>query len=252
MSAAASTCRVCASGTLVDVEIRRSLGGRQVRIAFCRECQVIVNKDSDPSETLQREGSRSFYGLTDEQIAALPRSLVDSASLVRSLLPEGWTRLDGRVFLEFGAGRGLMPIAAAHLGFARAYGVDLNLETFEQVRRHLPVPGQVRMCGELEQITEPVDLVVLWHTLEHIPEPRPLLRRLVEQMRPGGWIVVQVPQYCPQYICETHHYFYTEPSLTRVLADAGCEPQRVSYDLDNAFIAAWARKPGSVTAPQPR
>ena len=82
------------------MEIRRSIGGRQVRIALCRQCLVIVNTDSDRSEELQREGSRSFYGLSDEQIAALPQSLVDSAGLVRSLLPEGWTGLSERVFLE--------------------------------------------------------------------------------------------------------------------------------------------------------
>ncbi|HHN73988.1 MAG TPA: class I SAM-dependent methyltransferase [Acidobacteria bacterium] len=246
-------CPVCTAGALKDLELRRSLSGRQVRIALCPECLVLVNTDSDRSERLQQEGSRSFYGLSPEQIAELPRALVDAANLVRSLLPAGWTDLREKTFLEFGSGRGLLPIAAAHLGFARSWGVDLNLETFEQVSRHLPVPGSVRMVRELDVVEGAVDLVVLWHTLEHIPRPAVLLRRLAERTRVEGWIVVQVPQYCPEYICETHHHFYTEPALTRVLEAAGYAPERVAYDLDNAFIAAWARRtPRGAASPSGR
>ena len=37
------------------------------------------------------------------------------------------------------------------------------------------------------------DLIVLWHTLEHVPEPASMLRSFHQWLKPGGQVLIQVP-----------------------------------------------------------
>ena len=37
------------------------------------------------------------------------------------------------------------------------------------------------------------DVITFWHVLEHLPDPRRVLRRVRELLRPGGWLIVSLP-----------------------------------------------------------
>lgn len=78
----------------------------------------------------------------------------------------------------------------------------------------------------------PFDLVTLWHVLEHAYEPRPFLARLRELTRPGGALVVEVPDHAslPRrlqggswigYDAPRHGAAYEPETLRRLLAETG-------------------------------
>jgi SAM-dependent methyltransferase len=71
--------------------------------------------------------------------------------------------------------------------------------------------------------------VLLMEVLEHVPEPRRLLRECARVLAPGGHLCLTAPQY---HITHNHpgdYYRYTRQGLETLCADAGLR-----------VVAAWA------------
>ncbi len=97
------------------------------------------------------------------------------------------------VLVEVGAGTGEFARVAQDAGFdtyavepsgwavghARELGVPIHEGTLDQwVDAH---PGLL------------ADVVAMWHVLEHVPDPRALLRQAASMTRPGGLVMLEVP-----------------------------------------------------------
>jgi 2-polyprenyl-3-methyl-5-hydroxy-6-metoxy-1,4-benzoquinol methylase len=108
----------------------------------------------------------------------------DRARLV-SGLPRG-----GRV-LEVGAGDGRL-VARMREGGLDAWGIDPSPAACAAAAR---VGIEVRNAGVGEAEVAPAsqDAVVLWHSLEHLDEPAAAITRIEGWLRPGGALVVAVP-----------------------------------------------------------
>jgi SAM-dependent methyltransferase len=88
----------------------------------------------------------------------------------------------GARVLEVGAGDGAFVAALRRRGVA-AEGVD-------------PYGGPAGTRARLEDLELPsgeLDAIVLWHVLEHLDEPEAALAQLVPALRPGGRLLVAVP-----------------------------------------------------------
>ena len=93
--------------------------------------------------------------------------------------------------LDVGCARGGFLLAARDAGFevrgvepsdaaaavARAQGLDVVTGTLDDLP---PAPGSL-------------DVASLWHVLEHIPEPMAAMTRLRAELRPGGHMLIEVP-----------------------------------------------------------
>lgn len=95
--------------------------------------------------------------------------------------------IENLAILDFGCGAGGFLSRARGIA-SRVCGVEIEsrLASFfkEQaldVRQHI------------DEFDESFDLVTLFHVLEHFPEPVALLRKLTEKLKPGGRIIVEVP-----------------------------------------------------------
>lgn len=90
------------------------------------------------------------------------------------------------VLLDVGAGRGRFVTAARGAGWA-AGGL-------EPAPRGAPAPG-VQPSGLEEADVAPgsLDAVTLWHVLEHLDDPGTALERVAGWLRPGGLLVIGVP-----------------------------------------------------------
>jgi SAM-dependent methyltransferase len=89
----------------------------------------------------------------------------------------------GATLLEIGAGDGRFVAAARRRGLL-AEGIDPAAR--DGIVRRLPL-------DELEPEPESLDAIVLWHVLEHLDDPAGALQRLVPALRPGGRLLVAVP-----------------------------------------------------------
>lgn len=98
-----------------------------------------------------------------------------------------------------------------------------------------------------------VDAVCLWHTLEHIPDPADLLRNLLAALRPGGVLVIEIPNGASLLAKrsgsdwfalepEVHVAQWTPTALGAVLASCGYAVDRVYTVPFLTYVAGWRRR----------
>jgi 2-polyprenyl-3-methyl-5-hydroxy-6-metoxy-1,4-benzoquinol methylase len=246
---AGTPCKVCSFGQLIFLEKKLNIDGSVNHIYLCDSCSVVTNLSAFAfDESLQAHASATYYKLDDEDTAEIA-PLIDSHQGLVAYATRFLGGAEGRSLLEIGTGRGTLLVAAKRLGYRQAVGVDLNLATFEALKARFPVDDDIVVYKDIEEIRERFDCVVMWHTLEHIPEPRAYLEKVALRLKEGGILFLQVPQYYQPYICSTHYHFYNEPSIRKLMAATGFQVLELGYDLKNQFTTVVARyDPGRVKA----
>lgn len=150
--------------------------------------------------------------------------------------------------LEIGAGDGgfLQQVREQCDGLALAC-IEPDLET-EQLRRDKSWLVQYHDFAEIG--TRRFDVVCLFHVLEHLLDPAPLLRSCAAVIEPGGCLVIEVPSlddpllsiyevpsYREFFFQKQHPYYYTASSLDRLLVACGFEVEALlahqRYGLEN-------------------
>jgi 2-polyprenyl-3-methyl-5-hydroxy-6-metoxy-1,4-benzoquinol methylase len=103
----------------------------------------------------------------------------------------------GRI-LDVGCGKGL---EAPLLGqFGELWGIDLSKQGVEEAKRSYPAGTFV--AGDLYTAGLPsgtFDVVTAIEVIEHVPDQRACLQRCCEMLRPGGYLVLTVPN---RYVME--------------------------------------------------
>ena len=154
-------------------------------VSQCSACQVYFR---NPRPT-QAEIARSYdtggtFDAWQEEETSRAAMWERRVSLVRRFQARG--RLldvgtgDGH-FLETARTTGFevtgTEVSVAGASYARARGFDIHL-------------GQVT---DLALPSASFDVATIWHVLEHVPDPRAVLQKVHSLLRPGGTLVVAVP-----------------------------------------------------------
>jgi 2-polyprenyl-3-methyl-5-hydroxy-6-metoxy-1,4-benzoquinol methylase len=92
---------------------------------------------------------------------------------------------DRRV-LDFGCGAGGF-VRKAHAVAAEAVGVELERRVREYWTKQLPIHAS------LEEAGAGYDVITAFHVIEHLPDPRAMLRDLAARLALGGRLVLEVP-----------------------------------------------------------
>jgi SAM-dependent methyltransferase len=154
----------------------------------CAACGVVfVHPLPDESE-LKQLYDESYYGKGRKKFFRVLESAIASLTLAK------WKRLrmllgPGERMLDVGCGRGTLIKLARAAGF-EAYGLE----------RHFPgTPFSPHIFyRDLTESGFPAQhfrLVVLWHVLEHLPDPAASLREIHRILKPGGWLSLAVPNF---------------------------------------------------------
>ncbi|MDD2707707.1 MAG: class I SAM-dependent methyltransferase [Verrucomicrobiae bacterium] len=146
----------------------------------------------------------------------------------------GFFGVPGRV-LDIGCGEGLFLKAMQNFGW-QVDGCETGQRPAERAEQLLGRPVcRGGFCGMLESgVAGPWDVVMLWHVLEHVAEPRELLERLAGFMKPGGRLVVAVPNAASWqarifgvywfHLDPPRHLYHLEEKHVRMISrDAGWE-----------------------------
>lgn len=157
-----------------------------------------------------------------------------SHNQVMSLVPRGSTVLD------VGCATGYLAEALVARGCVVS-GIEYDAEAAEKARPHLDhlvVGDLVTMDLAREFGDRRYDVIVCADILEHLPDPVDALRRLVTLLRPGGSVVISIPnvahgslrlallqgrwRYTETGLLDrTHIRFVTRTTLLELLAEAG-------------------------------
>ncbi len=116
------------------------------------------------------------------------------------------------------------------------YGHDIAEDLLREVERK-----RYRLLGEERDF---FDCLFLWDVLEHVTEPRALLRRLRMCLKPGGIVVVQTPRVgilsdalgesWEHFLPLEHVVLYTRESLLAIFGEFGFHLRKVGSFGGNA------------------
>jgi SAM-dependent methyltransferase len=171
-----------------------------------------------------------------------PSHAGDSASAVRyrdylrrRLTP--WLRSIPRtaVVADLGCGDGMLLRMFQELGFTDLHGVEGSKEMWKLCQKHFPKVKSGDLRDYLRKSVGAFDLIVLFDVLEHFTreEAVGLLDEIHAALRPGGWLLLQLPNGDSPfaggvYAADvTHEALYTRGSLSHLLAIGGFDLAQV-------------------------
>jgi SAM-dependent methyltransferase len=165
------------SGIVPDVSVKR-----------CRSCGMGITEPplSDVSFLYADRTSQDFQPNT-RGLARLIKQIAFRQQARRLL---GQVHMRPRTVIDFACGSGLFTscLAATLPRDARLIACDFHSEP------PADLDGvEYRSLKAVEDLDETADLVLAMHVLEHDDDPRKLLDRIVRLAKPGGKIIIEVP-----------------------------------------------------------
>jgi len=218
------------------------------RLVRCRKCGLIHVNPRPTADELAR-----YY--PDDYLPYTP-AIEDEPSL--------WRRLDRRYglyrrcravisradgpgrLLDVGCATGVFLDGMRRRGW-RVWGVDINAKVAQYARERL---GLDVFVGQLEEAAFPArsfDVVTLWDVLEHVPDPRRTLTEVARILRPGGLLVLSLPDpdclearlfgpYWAGWDVPRHLHLFPLPVLERLLDEIGFQGAEVSYFTGRYYV----------------
>lgn len=197
-------------------------------IARCPGCGMhTLHPEPDTVQMEEFNDGSGYEGAFDLRDDMIARNRLSLAAVERHVPP-------GRL-LDVGCGPGFLLETARERGW-NAVGVDPSPFSVEAARRN----GFEAHQGMLEDLAlEPssFDAVALLQVVEHLTDPRPLLRACRSLLRPGGALLVATPnprsllarvkrERFNYWIPPMHCAWYTPDALDRLLRSCGFAPVR--------------------------
>jgi len=148
-------------------------------------------------------------------------------------------RLTPGTVIDVGCGRGLLLDELRRRGWS-VLGTELSDQAARYARDVLGIPMKVGEFHSLDIPPASADVIVMWQTFEHMREPNAVLRRVHEVLRPGGTVIVSVPNRESWQARLTgpgwHHldiprhlHHYGESTMRRMLERQGFRIVRVEH-----------------------
>ena len=175
-----AVCIVCGTPATVTDRFAPTLLGE------CGACGLLFRAGADEA------GVRKMYEDDSYSRARIEAHAGHGARAARDRLRWTRERAPGRRLLEVGSGTGFFVAQAGEHGYD-AIGVEPSALFAEHARTTL---GADVRTGFLESADLPetdFDAVCMWHVLEHSADPLALLRDVRARLRPGGRLVLEVP-----------------------------------------------------------
>lgn len=231
LSPRSSSCPCC-GGTLA----KRAYGIPQAEVSIfvCIACQSGRLVPMPTPDTIKSYYPDSYYGDSGRKFKGITEWAVRlvgarQARFLASLVPAR-----GRV-LDIGCGRGVLLRSL----LARGFTCD-GFELSQQAASGLHSEVRLSIGATLEDAgysNDSFDMVVLWHVLEHLPDPDRTLEEIRRILKPGGLLVVAVPNFSSWQARVTGRFwFHLDPprhlhhfsrfGLRRLLTRGGFQPER--------------------------
>ncbi|MBK9963621.1 MAG: class I SAM-dependent methyltransferase [Holophagales bacterium] len=227
------SCAACGSA---DRVIRLDLGDG-FQLAECTRCGLVSTSPALPGSEIGRYYPESYYGEKNRRFHPVLESLIRVFRSRRCRAIEAFAP-KGRI-IDVGCGRGVL------LGLMRDRGWETHgVEVSETAAHHArEILGLSVWVGEFADSPHPpasVDAVVIWHVLEHLLDPVAALAKAAEVIRPGGVLVVAVPNFESWQAgfsgrhwfhldVPRHYHHFRTPVLRRLLEEHGFSVETVRH-----------------------
>lgn len=247
-----NSCPLCGS---TDLSFHTSFPDKmnnQVELAKCEDCQCFIPQYEFESTTNAINQQTSFHEdwWKNSSPEELNKTLEDLTTVV-----EGFQSCLGEpdpenIVIEIGSGRGSLLRALLDMGY-HAFGCEPANGLVKLARAQYSLsPDSLHQMPASEFLAEVIPTlpaapktIFLWHVLEHLEQPMPLLHKLQETLSFGGRLILQLPLLSQEYVYPEHYFFVTHNTFEYLSSALNLEIETVDYDSDNLFVTVCFRKP---------
>ena len=153
--------------------------------------------------------------------------------------------------LDIGCGEGQLLKGLYMAGFKNLTGVDPYIEKDISYNSHLNIYKK-----EIFELKENFDLIMLHHSLEHMPDQQEVIKAISEILSKNGKLLIRIPvmsqplfdKYGVDLVSldpPRHFFIHTIKSITLLLAKYGLSIYKTAYDAEiTEFIASEQYKKG--------
>lgn len=233
MEAPRPGCRLCGAGLPEPfLEVTEDFS-----LIRCESCGLVATSPPVPASEIGRWYPPSYYGEGNRRFNSILEAMIPYFRDRRCKAIERFVA-KGRI-LDVGCGRGILPALMRDRGW-EAHGLEFSETAARHAREELRIP--VFVGNFLESPYEPgsFDAIVLWHVLEHVPDPVEALEKARQLLRPDGLLVIAVPNFeSLQARFSGRHWFHLDVPrhyhhfgvsvLNRMLESAGFSVADISH-----------------------
>ena len=229
------------------------------RIVRCNECEMVFLSPRLRSDLILSSYAESpdhdHWPQRDLRVTTFRRSL---SSLIKRL---GLAPKEDFRILDIGSAGGYFCRAANDAGFT-CIGIEPNKELAEKGRRHYGVDLRCGTLNDQAFSANSFSLVTLWDVLEHVPDPRGLLRQIGPLLTKGGYLAVNFPDYGSRirklmgfrwpFFLSVHLHYFTTTHLDRLLNESGYRTLYVAphwQTLELGYVLKRASSSSSLISP---
>lgn len=211
-------CVICGSEELKVINVGKTA------LYECSHCGINYLQEF-PSEENLRDYYQKNYKITDKEITETEKRrifrLPEQISLISEIKRHFPENKQLRL-LDVGSDKGFF------LDEARRWGIDCTgVEPSEAGKEYSRLIG-LKIYDSIEQAEENFDIITMWHSLEHFPNPAESLVNLRKKLTAEGRIFIRVPNFgCTGsklfgekwiwFQPKNHYFHFTRKSLYNIL-----------------------------------
>jgi 2-polyprenyl-3-methyl-5-hydroxy-6-metoxy-1,4-benzoquinol methylase len=214
--------------------------GERFEIVHCRACRMNRTQPQPSGSQWDAYYPAAYFGASDsKRFSKLVEWLQEvlSSRRVRRI-----QRLMGGVpgkALDIGCGRGLLLREFQKRGW-EVQGTESSDGAAAYAREVLRLPIRIGELADLHFPNEHFDAIMMWHVLEHVPDPQKALAEVAGILKSGGIFFVAVPNFSSlearwakdkwfHLDVPRHLNHFTFRTLNQQLAAAGLQVERTSF-----------------------
>jgi SAM-dependent methyltransferase len=232
---------LCGS-TGVDEVSLRDRDGQYLRTTICRACGLVWSNPRPAAEQVRRyytaEYRLDYKGRQTPTLRHVARSARGAMERYVGLKPFLRT---GDTVLDVGSGAGELVYVLRKFGYD-ARGIEPDEQSAWHAREALGVPVETGFIQDAGLPPRSVDVVTMYHSLEHLDDPSGVLHKVREWLRADGRLAIEVPNVeatclAPERRFHFAHFFsFNDATLEALGRKTGFEPLETTTSPDGGNL----------------